>query len=142
MRFLGGTLDLLNEANFKAQMPCPWVLGLGVSYKPIDRLTLALDGRLTGWHAYKRLDIEFLAEQLRPYDQHIDKKYSNSWCFSLGGQFAVTDRFDARLGLMLDTTPVNDAHRRPLVPPCQGTLRRPRIHVYPRLWCQEHLVRV
>lgn len=113
---LGGTLDLLNEANFKAQMPCPWVFGLGVSYKPIDRLIIALDGRLTGWHAYKRLDIEFLAEQLRPYDQHIDKKYSNSWCFSLGGQFAVTDRFDARLGLMLDTTPVNDAYYNPETP--------------------------
>ena len=61
---LGESLDLINEANFKAEMPCPWVMGLGVSYKPVDRLTLAFDARLTGWHAYKRLDIEFLAEQL------------------------------------------------------------------------------
>ncbi len=104
---LGETLDLINNANFKAEMPCPYVLGLGVSYKPVSRLTLAFDARLTGWNAYKSLDVEFLAEQLRPFDQHIDKKYKNSWCYSLGAEYAVTDRFDARVGLMVDTSPVN-----------------------------------
>ncbi len=113
---LGESLDLINEANFKAEMPCPWVMGLGVSYKPTDRLTLAADARLTGWHAYKRLDIEFLAEQLTPYNQNIQKKYKNSWCYSLGAQYAVTDRFDARLGLMIDTSPVNDKYYNPETP--------------------------
>lgn len=112
---LGESLDLINEANFKAEMPCPWVMGLGVSYT-VDRLTLAFDARLTGWHAYKRLDIEFLAEQLTPYNQNITKKYKNSWCYSLGGQYAVTDRFDARLGLMIDTSPVNDKYYNPETP--------------------------
>lgn len=113
---LGESLDLINEANFKAEMPCPWVMGLGVSYKPIDRLTLAFDARLTGWHAYKRLDIEFLAEQLAPYNQNITKKYKNSWCYSLGAQYAVTERFDARLGLMVDTSPVNNKYYNPETP--------------------------
>ncbi|MCM1076940.1 MAG: outer membrane protein transport protein [Bacteroides sp.] len=113
---LGESLDLINEANFKAEMPCPWVVGLGVSYKPVDKLTLAFDARLTGWHAYKRLDIEFLAEQLTPYNQNITKKYKNSWCYSLGAQYAVTDRFDARLGLMVDTSPVNKNYYNPETP--------------------------
>lgn len=113
---LGESLDLINEANFKAEMPCPWVLGLGVSYKPIERLTLAADARLTGWHAYKQLDIEFLAEQLQDYNQNIPKKYKNSWCYSLGAQYAVTDRFDARLGLMIDTSPVNKNYYNPETP--------------------------
>lgn len=113
---LGESLDLINEANFKAEMPCPWVMGLGVSYKPTDRLTLAADARLTGWHAYKQLDIEFLAEQLTSYNQHIPKKYKNSWCYSLGAQYAVTDRFDARLGLMVDTSPVNKNYYNPETP--------------------------
>ena len=104
---LGSTLDLINNANFAAQMPAPWVLGFGVSYKPIPRLTLALDARLTGWHAYKTLDIDFLADQLEPYDQHILKDYKNAWAFSLGAQYAITDRCDLRAGLMTDLTPVN-----------------------------------
>lgn len=113
---LGETLDLLNEANFRAEMPCPWVMSLGASFKPDSRLTLALDARLTGWHAYKKLDIEFLSEQLTPYNQNIRKAYSNSWCFSAGAQYAVTDRFDARLGLMVDTSPVNDNYYNPETP--------------------------
>ncbi|MCM1355556.1 MAG: outer membrane protein transport protein [Staphylococcus sp.] len=113
---LGETLDLINDANFKAEMPCPWVLGLGVSYKPVSRLTLAFDARLTGWHAYKRLDIEFLAEQLTPYNQNITKSYKNSWCYSVGAEYAVTDRFDARLGLMVDTSPVDKKYYNPETP--------------------------
>lgn len=113
---LGSTLDLINAANFKAEMPAPWVLGVGVSYKPIEKLTLAFDARLTGWSAYKQLDVEFLAEQLTDYNQHIKKKYKNSMCYSLGAQYAVTKRFDARLGLMVDTSPVNDKYYNPETP--------------------------
>lgn len=113
---LGESLDLINKANFTAEMPTPWVLGLGLSYKPVNRLTLAFDARLTGWHAYKRLDIEFLAEQLTPYNQNIEKNYKNSWCYSLGAQYAVTHRLDARLGLMVDTSPVNKSYYNPETP--------------------------
>jgi len=113
---LGESLDLLNNANFKAEMPAPWVLGAGVSFKPTDRLTLAFDARLTGWHTYKSLDIEFLSEQLTPYNQNIAKKYKNAWCYSLGAQYAVTNRFDARLGLMVDTSPVNKNYYNPETP--------------------------
>lgn len=113
---LGESLDLLNSANFKAQMPCPWVLGLGVSYRPVDRLTLAFDARLTGWSAYKSLDIEFLSEQLTDYNQHITKDYKNAWCYSLGAEYGLTKRFDVRAGVMIDTTPVNDAYYNPETP--------------------------
>ncbi len=113
---LGETLDLINEANFKAEMPCPWVLSLGASYKPVDKLTLALDARLTGWKAYKTLDIEFLSEQLTGFNQYITKNYKNSWCFSLGAEYTVTNRLDARLGLMVDTSPVDKTYYNPETP--------------------------
>lgn len=113
---LGENLDLIDNANFRAEMPCPMVIGAGVSYKPIDRLTLAFDARLTFWKAYKQLDIEFLAEQLTPYNQNIVKKYRNAMCYSLGAQYAVTPRFDARVGLMIDTTPVNSDYYNPETP--------------------------
>ncbi|MDE5784940.1 MAG: outer membrane protein transport protein, partial [Duncaniella sp.] len=106
----------IDQDNFKASMPCPWVLSLGTSYKPIESLILAFDARLTGWHAYKSLDVEFLDPDLARFNQYIEKKYSNSWCFSLGGQYSVTKRFDVRLGLMVDTTPVNDNYYNPETP--------------------------
>ena len=114
----GETIDLINNANFKAQMPCPWVLSLGASYKPVSRLTLAFDARLTGWHAYKSLDVEFLDEQLvrKGLNQYIPKHYDNSWCFSLGAQYALTDRFDLRAGRMVDTSPVDKNFYNPETP--------------------------
>ncbi len=110
------SLNVLNQANFSAAMPCPWVLSFGGAWKPIDRLTVTADARLTGWSAYKKLDIEFAAEQLKPYDQHLTKDYSDAWSFSVGAQYALTPRFDVRAGVMIDTTPVNDEYYNPETP--------------------------
>lgn len=113
---LESRIGVLNQAQFTAMMPCPWVLSMGASYKPIDKLTLAFDARLTGWHTYQQLNIEFLSEQLEGFNQNIQKHYKNAWCFSVGGQYAVTKRFDARLGLMIDTTPVRKEYYNPETP--------------------------
>lgn len=115
-QILESSVGLINKANFTSMMPCPWVLSLGASYKPLDRLTLAFDARLTGWHTYRNLKIGFLSEQLSKFNQNITKNYSNSWCFSVGGQYALTHRFDVRCGLMVDTTPVNDEYYNPETP--------------------------
>ena len=115
-QLLQNQLDVINQANFKAEMPCPWVLNMGASYRPVEKLTLAFDAQLTGWKAYKTLDIEFLDPKLTSYDQHLTKDYHNSWTFHLGGEYALTDRFDIRAGLMVDTTPVNKDYYNPETP--------------------------
>lgn len=109
-------LNMIHQANFKAQMPAPWVLNFGVSYRPIEKLVIAADAQLTGWHAYQHLDIEFLSEQVKPYDQHIDKNYNNSWTFKLGAQYDLTHRFQVRAGLIVDQTPVSKQHYNPETP--------------------------
>ncbi|MDE6278329.1 MAG: outer membrane protein transport protein [Muribaculaceae bacterium] len=113
---LQNSLNILNEANFTASMPAAAVYNFGVSYKPIKKLVLAFDAQLTGWKAYKSLDIEFLSEQLAPYNQFITKNYHNSWTFHLGGQYDLTERLELRAGLMVDTTPVNKEHYNPETP--------------------------
>lgn len=113
---LQSQLDVIDKANFSAEMPCPWVLNFGVSYKPVERLIVSADGQLTGWNAYKKLDIDFLDDNLTPYDQHIDKNYRNSWTVHLGAQYGVTERFDVRAGVMIDTTPVNKDNYNPETP--------------------------
>lgn len=111
---LGESLDLINSTNFSAAMPCPYVLTFGVSYKPIDRLILAFDAQLTGWSAYKELNIEF--DNLPEYNQNLKKDYKDAWTFHLGGQFAMTERLDLRAGLMLDLSPVNSLYYNPETP--------------------------
>ncbi len=106
----------INNAEFAAAMPMPQVFKLGVSYKPIKNLTLAFDAQYTNWKTYKKLCINFLDDNLKEYNQYIDKKYSDAWCFNLGAQYNLTNRFDIRAGLMIDTTPVNDNYYNPETP--------------------------
>lgn len=113
---LESRLNMLQDANFAASMPAAWVWNTGVSFKPIPELTLAFDAQMTGWHAYRKLDIVFASEQLKPYDQHITKDYKNAWTFKMGAQYAVTKRFRVRAGLMIDQTPVNDKYYNPETP--------------------------
>lgn len=117
-KLLEAKLGLINNANFKAEMPMPQVLKAGVSYKPIDKLTLAFDVQYTNWKTYKQLDIEFdIPENLKEeFDQHLQKNYRDAWCFNLGAEYALTKRFDVRCGLMIDTTPVNDNYYNPETP--------------------------
>lgn len=113
-QILGKTLDNLNQTNFAASMPCPYVLTFGVAYRPIDRLTLAFDAQLNGWKTYDYLDFSF--DHLEAFDQHLTKDYHNAWTYHLGAEYALTNRFDLRAGLMIDQTPVNMNHYNPETP--------------------------
>lgn len=115
-QILESQLGILDKANFTAAMPAAAILNLGVSYRPIEKLIFAFDAQWTGWSAYKSLDIEFLSETLAPYNQYIEKNYSNSWTFHLGAQYDLTNRFQLRAGMMIDTTPVSKTHYNPETP--------------------------
>lgn len=109
------SIGLINESNFSSEMPCPYALNFGVAYRPTDRWTVALDAQLTGWHTYRRLDINF-PSPLQSFDQRIEKNYSDSWCVKAGAQYSLTPRLDLRAGLTVDTSPVDDLHYNPETP--------------------------
>lgn len=111
---LSSTLDNLNSTNFAASMPCPYILTVGVSYKPVERLLLAFDAQLNGWGTYRQLDITF--DHLEEFDQHLPKNYHNAMTYHLGAQFAMTGRLDLRAGLMVDCSPCNLDYYNPETP--------------------------
>lgn len=111
---LGEQLDHLNYTNFKASMPCPYILTAGISYKPIERLTLAFDAQLNGWSTYEYLDFEFVG--LPAFNQHLKKNYKNAMTYHIGGEFAMTNRLDLRAGLMIDCNPCDFDNYNPETP--------------------------
>lgn len=115
-QILESRLSLINEANFTASMPMPAVFSFGVSYKPLPSLLIAMDAQLTGWSSYKNLDICFLDENVSAYNQHLEKKYKNSWALRLGAQYSLTRRFDVRAGVIVDFSPVNKDYYNPETP--------------------------
>lgn len=112
---LESQIGLINESDFSSRMPCPYVLNFGVGYHPTDRWTVAFDAQLTGWNAYRQLDINFPGH-LAAFDQQIPKEYSNAWCFKTGAQWQATDRLDLRAGMTVDLSPVNSQHYNPETP--------------------------
>lgn len=111
---LSESLDLLNATNFRASLPCPWVLTVGGAFKPVEALTIAADVQVNGWKAYDRLDVEF--DHLAAFDQHLTKNYHNSLTYHLGAQYTITRRFDLRAGLMVDCSPADKANYNPETP--------------------------
>lgn len=111
-----GSLTGLNGANFSAQLPAVSVLTMGVSYKPIEKLTLAFDAQLNFWSEYDKLNINFLDDKLTEFNQSLTKNYSDAWAFRLGAQYALTNRFDVRAGFVIDTTPVDENYFNPETP--------------------------
>lgn len=113
---LESSVGLINEGDFKAEMPCVSVLNFGVSYKPVKSLTLAADFQLSFWKQYQDLNIDFLSEKLQSFNQHILKDYKNSMTYRLGAQWAATNRLDLRAGLMIDTAPMHQECYNPETP--------------------------
>ncbi|MGN0212868.1 MAG: OmpP1/FadL family transporter [Muribaculaceae bacterium] len=115
-QILESKIGLINSANFKAEMPMPYVLTMGASYKLNNRLMMAFDAQLTGWKAYRELNIEFLNEKLAGFNQNLTKNYHNAWAFRIGAQYALTNRLDLRAGIAYDRTPVDDNYYNPETP--------------------------
>ncbi len=111
-------LDNLNNTNFRASLPAPYVLTLGTAFKPIDNVTIALDVQLNGWKTYKSLNIEF--DDLEAFNQSLTKNYKNCLTYHVGAQWGVTQRCDLRCGLMVDTSPCDKNFYNPETP---GQLR-------------------
>lgn len=106
----------LDQGTFASQLPLPANLTVGVGYKPQDRLQLALDLQLVGWDAYQELDVQFTENVLNGYNIKASKNYRNSFAARVGGQYALTERFDVRAGVYYDQTPVKSDFYNPETP--------------------------
>jgi long-chain fatty acid transport protein len=113
---LGPMIPPLDQGTFEAELPLPSNLNVGVSYKPVDRLTLSGEVQFVGWGAYKELNVQFWQEGLKGYSLSAKKEYKNSRIYRIGGQFATTDRLDLRLGFYFDESPVKDDFLNPETP--------------------------
>lgn len=114
---LENQLKLIDKANFSAEMPCVSVLNFGVSFKPVRNVTLAADAQLSFWKEYKRLYIDFLDPAIPTrFDQDIPKNYHNSWTWHLGAEWNLTERFDVRAGMMIDSAPMSTHNYNPETP--------------------------
>ncbi|MBS1634627.1 MAG: outer membrane protein transport protein [Bacteroidetes bacterium] len=108
--------DQFPNTTFKSSLPLPQVLTLGIAYKATDKLTLAFDANFVGWKAYKKLEFDYKDTTATLQNTISERNYKNTYSFRLGGQYMVTEKFAARLGLSYLITPIQSGYVTPEVP--------------------------
>lgn len=106
----------LNEGTFEAELPLPSNTTVGVSYRPCDRLQLALDIQYVGWSAYDSLNVRFTENVLNGYSIKAEKDYKNTIIARVGAEYRATERLDVRAGIYFDQSPIRSGNYNPETP--------------------------
>lgn len=104
------------SGTFSSALPLPQVATLGLAYKLNDKLAFALDVNYVGWKAYDTLAFDYAQNTASLIDTKSARNYKNTLAFRLGANYALTEKFDARLGLAYGLTPVQNGYVTPETP--------------------------
>lgn len=96
----------VNGKTVEAELPLPYNLTVGASFKATPKLTLAADLQYIGWSTYDTLQIN-LVELGTAGVTKMNKNYKNSFAVRLGGEYQACDYGIVRLGFAYDRTPVD-----------------------------------
>jgi len=103
----------LKPAIFSAELPMPAELGIGFSFKPVNKLLVAVDYNYTYWSAYEELRIDFKNDL--PTSVAI-KNYHNSSTIRFGAEYQVNDKMFVRAGYYYDESPLTEGYFSPETP--------------------------
>ncbi len=101
------------DTGVTADLTTPGITTLSAVYQATDRLALMADASRTGWDSLRTIDIDFDNTQPTSSEEYA---WRDSMFYSIGGEFAVSDRLTLRAGFAYDETPVPDARRTPRLP--------------------------
>jgi long-chain fatty acid transport protein len=104
------------SGSFTSSLPLPSVTTLGISIRPNDKLTLALDINHVGWVAYDTLAFDYEVNTESLEDTKSPRNYENTFAFRLGAQYDFTEKIAARAGLSYGISPVSNGYVTPETP--------------------------
>jgi long-chain fatty acid transport protein len=111
----GGT-RYFKDDDFKTTLPLPGEVGIGVMFKPIEKLTLTSDISSVNWSKLDNLDTKDMTlipgEQDTVYVGVRDTKLPFNWKniakFSLGGEYILKEGWFVRGGYFFEQSPIPD----------------------------------
>ncbi|MBN1208902.1 MAG: outer membrane protein transport protein [Myxococcaceae bacterium] len=108
-----GFQTLLKDQNLKSTITLPGMVGLGLSFTPMERLTVGFDANLVLWSSIEEFAINFEDEAL---NNPLPKRWEDTWNFHLGAEYGVTESLFVRAGLAYDPSPSPEATLTPDLP--------------------------
>ena len=104
------------NTTFDSQLPLPQVASLGITYKPIDILTLQFDLNYTGWNSYDSLRFNFATNTSELKNEHAPRHYHNTLTPRLGVAVKVSKMLSLMVGGAYDPTPTSQGYISPELP--------------------------
>lgn len=106
----GGTADISTPAN----------ANIGIYHQLTPRLALMANASWTDWSSFKELRVKFDDDSAE--DSFTEENWEDAWAYSVGANYALTDKWLLRTGVGYDETPVPSAeYRTPRVPDADRT---------------------
>lgn len=104
------------NTTFKATLPMPANLVLGVGYQVNDKLLLAVDLQYVFWDAYKELNFDFATETQSLKDSKNLRNFENTLVYRVGAEYKLSNKLIARAGGAYDPTPIPKDYLSPETP--------------------------
>jgi len=83
------------EYDVKADMPLPWTVGLGIAFKPMEKLTLTADGSLTNWSSWGDIVVEIEGAD----NESLKEDWENTIELGVGAEYLAVDKDNLKLYL-------------------------------------------
>ena len=103
-----------SDSKATAPFTLPSIDTFSVMYKVTDDFALMADAVRTGWSSLRDVTINFANPRQGTTVEAFD--WDDTMFYSLGGEWAMSDRFTFRAGVAFDETPTNDVTRTPRLP--------------------------
>ncbi len=110
------------NGDISAPLKTPQNITVGLGYMPTNELTLGADFQYIGWSSYDKLSITFKNYNVNnptapgPSTESIDRNYENTFIIRAGGEYALSDVFALRAGVLYDRNPVKTEYVEPTLP--------------------------
>ncbi|GAB6057216.1 OmpP1/FadL family transporter [Desulfonatronum parangueonense] len=109
-------LGYFNDTSAKGDIILPDSFGIGLMFRPHERLSLEANAIYTLWSTYDKLEITY-GEALTPGAptgnskvSSMAKNWKDVWRFQVGGEYSLNDFIDLRLGYVFDQIPDKDEY--------------------------------
>ncbi len=108
-----------SDTDATAPLTLPSIDTFSVMYKFSDDFALMADASRTGWSSLRNVTISFANPRQGPTVEEFN--WDDTMFYSLGGEWAMSDRLTFRAGVAFDQTPTNDVTRTPRLPDADRT---------------------
>lgn len=102
------------DGNAGADLTTPAIDTFSATWQSSERLALMAEVSRTDWTSLREIRITF--DNPAQADSAEDYNWKESWFYSIGGEYAFSDKFTFRAGVARDDSPISRPYRTPRMP--------------------------